>query len=119
MKFYFFRDRIIHIRILKQVPKYLATGLKRPLGTNSPPAEVSTQGLKCKTNTIPILMHHMHISTYKVSSVVLRPKKNGNPKNCEKCKRAEKTKYTAMNLSQIHRRIELCMREIILRFEMN
>ena len=28
----------------------------------------------CKTNTIPILMHHMHISTNEVSSVVLSPK---------------------------------------------
>jgi hypothetical protein len=28
-------------------------------------------------------------------------------------------KYFAMKLSQIRRRIELCMREIILRFEMN
>jgi hypothetical protein len=35
MKFYFFLDRIIHIRIIKQVPKYLATRLKRPSGTNS------------------------------------------------------------------------------------
>jgi hypothetical protein len=51
----------------KQVPKYLATGLKRPSGTNSPPAEASTQGLKYKTNTIPILMHQMRISTNQVS----------------------------------------------------
>jgi hypothetical protein len=28
----------------------------------------------CKTNTIPILMHQMRISTNQVSSVVLRPK---------------------------------------------
>jgi hypothetical protein len=49
---YFFLNRIIHICIFKQVPKYLATGLTRPSGTNSPPAEASTQGLKCKTNTI-------------------------------------------------------------------
>jgi hypothetical protein len=48
---------------LKQVPKYLATELKGPSGTYSPPAEASTQGLKCKTNTIPILMHQMRIST--------------------------------------------------------
>jgi hypothetical protein len=31
--------------------------------------------LKCKTNTIPILMHQMRISTNQVSSVVLWPKK--------------------------------------------
>jgi hypothetical protein len=31
--------------------------------------------LQCKTNTIPILMHQMRISTTKVSSVILRPKK--------------------------------------------
>jgi hypothetical protein len=30
-----------------------------------------------------------------------------------------KTKESAMKLSQIRRRIELCLREIILRFEMN
>jgi hypothetical protein len=72
---YFFLDNIIHIRIFKKVPKYLATGLKIPSGNNSPPTEVSTQGLKYKTNTIPILMHQMRISTNKVSSVVLRPKK--------------------------------------------
>jgi hypothetical protein len=70
-----FFARIIHFGIFKEVPKYLATGLKRPSGTNSPPAEASTQGLKCKTNTIPILMHQMRISTNQVSSVVLRPKK--------------------------------------------
>ena len=74
-KFYFFLDSIIHIRIFKQVPKYLATGLKRPSGTNSPQAMASTQKLKCKTNTLPILMHQMRISTNQVSSVVLRPKK--------------------------------------------
>jgi hypothetical protein len=66
---------MIHIRIFKQVPKYLAAGLKRPSGTNSPPGEASTQVFKCKTNTIPILMHQMRISTNQVSSVVLRPKK--------------------------------------------
>jgi hypothetical protein len=31
------------------------------LATKSPPAEALTQGLKCKTNTLPILMHKMHI----------------------------------------------------------
>jgi hypothetical protein len=65
-------------------------------------------------------MHPMCISTNEVSSVVLEPKKLEIQKtNCENCKRAEKTKYCAMKLSQIRRRIELCMREIILRFEMN
>jgi hypothetical protein len=34
----------------------------------------ATKGNKCKTNTIPILMHHMRISTNEVSSVVLSPK---------------------------------------------
>jgi hypothetical protein len=52
--------------------------------------------------------------------VVLGPKKIESwGKNCEKYKRAEKNKYYAMKLNQIRRRIELCMREIILRFEMN
>jgi hypothetical protein len=31
--------------------------------------------LKCKTNTIPILMHQMRISTNQVSSVMLKSKK--------------------------------------------
>jgi hypothetical protein len=34
-------------------------------------------------------------------------------------KTVEEPKDYAMKLSQIRRRIELCMREIILRFEMN
>jgi hypothetical protein len=58
----FILDSSIHIRILKLVRKYLATGLNRPSGTNSPPAEASTQGLKSKTNTLTMLIHQMHIS---------------------------------------------------------
>jgi hypothetical protein len=50
----FFFTSSIHNGILKQAPKYLATWLWIPSGTNSPPAEASTQGLKCKTNTITI-----------------------------------------------------------------
>jgi hypothetical protein len=42
-----FLDRIIQIRIFKQVLKYLATELKRPSGTYSPPAEASNQVLVC------------------------------------------------------------------------
>jgi hypothetical protein len=71
----YFLDSSVHIRILKQVPKYLATGLWRPSGTNSPPAEASTKGLKCKTNTLAILMHQILILTTQVSSVMLRWKK--------------------------------------------
>jgi hypothetical protein len=75
----FFLDSSIHIRILKQVPKYLVTGLWRPSGTNSPPAEALTHGLKCKTNTLPIFMHQKRISTRstQVSSGMLRSKKLG------------------------------------------
>jgi hypothetical protein len=51
---------------------------------------------------------------------VLGPKKlEIRGKKCENCKRAEKSKYCAMKLSEIPRRIELYMREKILRFEMN
>jgi hypothetical protein len=67
-------------------------------------------------------MHQMRISTNKVSSVMLRPKKFEIRTNWENCERAEKQKTTsAMKLSQMHRMIELhvCMREIIIRFEMN
>jgi hypothetical protein len=50
------------------------------------------QGKKCKTNTIPILMHQMRISTNQVSSVVFWPKKLGiRNNNCENCTRAEKS----------------------------
>jgi hypothetical protein len=65
-------------------------------------------------------MHQMRISTTQVSSVMLRSKKMEIRKKCENWKsRRMKTKESAMKLSQIRRRIELCMREIILRFEMN
>jgi hypothetical protein len=45
----------------------------------------SAQGLKCKTNMIPILMHQMRISTKDAQA-----KRVGNPKKdvCN-CKRAE------------------------------
>jgi hypothetical protein len=48
IQFIFFLRAIIHIFIFKQVPKYLATRLYRPLGTYSPPAEASTQWLNVK-----------------------------------------------------------------------
>jgi hypothetical protein len=44
---------------------------------------------RCKTNTIPILMHQMRISTNQVSSVVLRPKTLEIRKKSENCKRAK------------------------------
>jgi hypothetical protein len=74
---------------------------------------------KCKTDMIPILMNRKHISTSKVTSVILRPKQFEIRKNWESCERAEKTKQSAIKLSQICRRIELCMRRISLRSEMN
>jgi hypothetical protein len=66
-----FLDSSIHICILKKVPKYLATGLYRRSGINSSPAEVLTKGLKCKTNTLPTLMHQMSILINQVSSLML------------------------------------------------
>jgi hypothetical protein len=68
---------------------------------------------------IPILMHQMLISNNQVFSVVIRPKSWKSEKQIENSKRAEKTKYCTMKLSQIRRSIELCMREIIHRFEKN
>jgi hypothetical protein len=64
-------------------------------------------------------MHQMHISTNQVSSVVRRPKKLEIRKIVKTVKEPKTPKYCAMKLSQIRRRIELRMREIILRFEMN
>jgi hypothetical protein len=82
------------------------------------PRKIINESTICKTNTIPILMHQMRISTNKVSSVMLRPKEfdigKKEWKNCESRKNP-----SAMKLSQIRRRIELSMREIILCFEMN
>jgi hypothetical protein len=73
-----------------------------------------------KANTLPIWMHQMRISTTQVSSVMLRSKKLEIRTKCENCKsRRMKTKQSAIKLSQIRRGIELCLREIILRFEMN
>jgi hypothetical protein len=45
--------------------------------------------------------------------------KKTKKKKVEIVKDPIKTKQSVMKLSQIRRRIELCMREIILRFEMN
>jgi hypothetical protein len=59
-------------------------------------------------------MHQMRISTTGTQA-----EKVGNPKNIVKTVYEKKNKYYAMKLNQIRRRIELCMREIILRFEMN
>jgi hypothetical protein len=65
-------------------------------------------------------MHQMRISTNKVSLVMLRPKNFEIRKKWEKLKEpGEKPQQSAMKLSQIRRRMKLCMREIILRFEMN
>jgi hypothetical protein len=66
--------------------------------------------VKCKTNTLLILMHQMCISTTQVSSVMLRSKKLEirGKKWCENWKsRRMKTKQSAMKLSQILWRIEL------------
>jgi hypothetical protein len=61
--------------------------------------------LKCKTNTILILMHQMHISTTQVSSVMLRSKKlEIREKNVKTVKEPMKTKESVMKLSQIRRR---------------
>jgi hypothetical protein len=61
-------------------------------------------------------MHQMRMSTTQVSSVMLRSKKMEiREKGCENWKsRRMKTKQSAMKLSQIRRRIELCLREIYL-----
>jgi hypothetical protein len=51
--------------------------------------------------------------------MMLRLKKLEILKNAKTVKEPIKTKQSAMKLSQIRRRIELCMREIILRFKMD
>jgi hypothetical protein len=59
-------------------------------------------GFKIKTNTLPILMHQMRISTTQASSVMHGSKKLEIRKKCENWKsRRMKTKQNAMKLSQI------------------
>jgi hypothetical protein len=66
-------------------------------------------------------MHQMHISNTQVSSVMLRSKKLEIQEKRDNWKsRRMITKQSAMKLSQIRRRIELCLKEIMLHcFEMN
>jgi hypothetical protein len=63
-------------------------------------------------------MHQMYISTIYVTSVMLRPK-NMEIRNVMTIKIHKKTKQRAVKWSQIRGRIELCMGDIILCFEMN
>jgi hypothetical protein len=69
---------------------------------------------------IPIAMQQKHISTNYVSSVMPKPEnlefRNGM---ILKMKKTNNPKQSAVKWSQIRRRIELYMREKILRFEMN
>jgi hypothetical protein len=74
---------------------------------------------KCKTSTVPILMHRMCISTNYVSSVMLRPKNLEIRNNVRTEKKTNKTNHHAMKWPQIHRRIEPCLRKMILCFEMD
>jgi hypothetical protein len=60
----------------------------------------------------------MRISTNQVSSVMLRSKYLEIQKKLKIVKEPIKTEQSVMKWSQIRRRIELCMREIIFRFEM-
>jgi hypothetical protein len=53
-------------------------------GAYSPPAWASTQGLKCKTYMVTILMHQMHISTIYVPSVIRVRTDSPNPLLCRK-----------------------------------
>jgi hypothetical protein len=55
----------------------------------------------------------------RISSVVFKPKKLEIWKQLWNLQKNHPTKYYAMKLSQIRQRIELWMRETILRFEMN
>ena len=67
-------------------------------------------------------MHQMRISTTQVSSVMLRSKKfEIRKKKIQKLAEPSDGNQTECHeiLSQICRRIELCLREIILRFELN
>jgi hypothetical protein len=64
------------IHIVKQIPKYLATGLQRPEGTNSPPAEVSTQGFNVKLNTCMILFPLSIHNTVRLSFTEKMPSRN-------------------------------------------
>jgi hypothetical protein len=55
----------------------------------------------------------------KVGNQKKKKKKRKKKRNVKTVKEPIETKMRAMKLSQIRRRTELCMRELILRFEMN
>jgi hypothetical protein len=74
--------------------------------------------LYVKSNALTIFIHRMRISTKYVSSVMLRSKYL-EIQNVMTVKDPETPKKSSVNWRKIRRRIELCMREIILRFEMN
>ena len=76
--------------------------------------------LRCKTNMLTILMHQIRISTTKVSSVMLRSKGLEIRKKGKLEEPSDENEIECHEiLSQIRRRIELCLREIIIRFELN
>jgi hypothetical protein len=75
---------------------------------------------KCETNTIPILMHQIHISTNWVSSVKLKPKKLEIRIHCENCKRAwGKNKTTECHEIEPNPSKNRAMHLGWMRFEMN
>jgi hypothetical protein len=63
-----------------------------------------TQLNECKANTLPILMHQMRISTTKVSSVVLRPKKSWKSENSGK--EPYSSIYTNIKLNQCPKKFQ-------------
>jgi hypothetical protein len=65
-------------------------------------------------------MYQMHISTKQVFLVMLRSEKGGNPKKkCEHYERPNNNQTEFHEIEPKRRKLDLCMRDIILRFEMN
>jgi hypothetical protein len=60
---YFRLDSFIHIPIFKQVLKYFSYWAVETLGDLQSTSRDLDPGVKCKTDTIPILMHQVRIST--------------------------------------------------------
>jgi hypothetical protein len=118
MKLFFFLDSWIHIHICKQLQKVHSNWAAETLGDLQSTSRGFDAGVKCKMHTISILMHQIHNSTNYVSLVMLRLT-NLKILNVMAVGTQIKHKQNAVIYNQIRRLIELCIREMILRFEMN
>jgi hypothetical protein len=76
------------------------------------------KSLPCNALTVPILLYQMRMSTNFVSSVMLRSRNLEIRNNVKTVQSPRNHRTDCHEMKPICRRIELCMREIILHLEM-